>query len=391
MLQLTKFEWIKILKNRTLIGALVVTSFLLFGIFYVRYYQSQSNYAVREMVSEGYTTRIERLVEEKYSGDLTDEKVQLIVSDFMDLFQDNINIKNGWYDGPFYPFYWEIVHAFVPRKKVDIFITMIERVQAGERMSVEEVPIIPLADKQFTTFDKPLTIGNYGPWTDLYKASGDIYLLLALLGILVCSLVFADDTSRNMNQILFTTRYGRRQSLFSKLLAGIGVTSVIFLLVHIINFIVFMAMNDTSGWKSSIQANFAMKIYDFPMEWNHLQVYFWVIALQFFGVLFIVASSFLVSSWVKAPLSAFVAATGLYLLPAILMQALKTSSLAPFFHFFPVNQGNVKNMLVLLSGKEGLLNSTFTGNTFLLFVFLISGHLIFNLLSYGRMKSWSFK
>lgn len=38
MLQLTKFEWIKILKNRTLIGALVVTSFLLFGIFYVRYY-----------------------------------------------------------------------------------------------------------------------------------------------------------------------------------------------------------------------------------------------------------------------------------------------------------------------------------------------------------------
>lgn len=388
MLQLTKFEWIKILKNRTLIGALVVTSFLLFGIFYVRYYQSQSNYAVREMVPEGNTTRIERLVEEKYSGDLTDEKVQLIVSDFMDLFQDNINLKNGWYDGPFYPFYWEIANAFVPRKKVDIYTTMIERVQAGERISIEEVPIIPLADKQFTTFDKPLTIGNYGPWTDLYKASGDIYLLLALLGVLVSSMVFADDTSRNMNQILFTTKHGRRKSLFSKLLAGIGVTSAIFLLVHFINFIVFVIMNDTSGWKSSIQANFAMKIYDFPMEWNHLQVYFWVLTLQFIGILFVAASSFLISAWVKAPLSAFAAATGLYLLPALLMQALKTSSLASFFQFFPVNQSDVKQMLVWLSQKPTFLNTNFVGNFLLVLSFLLVGHVIFSLFAYHRMKDW---
>ncbi|MGT2754717.1 ABC transporter permease subunit [Streptococcus ovis] len=391
MMNLIQFELIKIFKNRTVLGSIVVASFLLFGIFYVRYYQSQNNFAARELVTKGYPTRIDKLVEKKYSGEFTDEKVQLVVSDFMDLFQDNIDIKNEWYDGPFYPFYWEITDAFVSRKTFDIYVRMINKVKAGERMSVEEVPIVTLADKGFNFFEKDLKIGNYGPWTDLYKASGDLYVLIAILVTFASSLIFADDTSKNMNQLLLSTKYGRGQLISSKLLAGILATIGLFAFVHLINFVVFMAMNDISGWKSSIQINFTMKLYDFPMYWNHLQIYFWFLVLQLLGIFFIASSSFLVSALVKSPLSAFTTAVGVYLLPILVIQAFKTSPVALFFNFFPINQNNLNHLLDLLSHQNGLFFSTFIGNTALLYFFFIMGTVLLNLLAYSRMKNWTFK
>lgn len=102
-----------------------------------------------------------------------------------------------------------------------------------------------------------------------------------------------------MNQLLLSTKYGRGQLISSKLLAGILATIGLFAFVHLINFVVFMAMNDISGWKSSIQINFTMKLYDFPMYWNHLQIYFWFLVLQLLGFSLLHLPVFLFLHWLN--------------------------------------------------------------------------------------------
>lgn len=386
MMKLTQFELSKIGKNRTVMGALVVSLFILFGIFYVGYHYSQENFSARDNVEAGYPAKLDKSIKEKYSGDLTDEKVKEIVSDYMEIWQDAKTDSAL----VFYPFYWDIQSTFIPRKNYDLFLVMLDKLENGQRLSVEEVPIKKIDDNDFQNFDKPLQLGNYVPWTDLYKVVGNLYILISVLVALVCSLVFSDDTSRNMNQILFTTKYGKSKSLISKLLAGISASTCLFVAIHIINFITFALMNDISGWKSSIQTNFAMKLSDFPMEWNHLQVFLCIIGLQFLGILFVAATSVLVSSFVKTPLSSFATATGLYLLPALLMQAFKGNIVSKYLYFFPINQANVKNILVLLSSEGDFFRTSVVSNLLLLSLFLLVSYVFFNFIAYRRMKVWRF-
>ena len=388
MMNLVQFEMAKIRQNRTVIGALIASAFILFGIFFVGYHYSQENMAARDNSQNGYTAKLDKTTKEKYAGNLIDDKIELIISDYINLFQSNL--KHEMYNGPFYPFYYDIVSAFISKNNSDIYLTMIDRTKAGDRLSVDEIDIKSLAEKNFKTFNKPLQLGNYVPWTELYRVMGNLYILIAIIVVLICSVIFSDDTSKNMNQILFTTKYGRSKSLISKLSAGLLASISIFVLVHVINIIIFICMHDTSGWKASIQANFAMKLYDFPMAWNHLQVYLWFIILQFIGILFIVALSLLISSLVQTPLSAFATATGLYLLPALLMRLFEKNIIVKYLYFFPINQTDIKNILIIMSSEKGFLGSTVTGNFLLISFFLLLGHSLLTFLTYRHMKVWRF-
>lgn len=388
-MNLVQFEMAKIRQNRTVIGALIASIFILFSIFFVGYHYSQEDMAARDNSQNGYTAKLDKTIKEKYAGNLTDDKIELIISDYINLFQTNL--KNEMYNGPFYPFYYDIVSAFISKNNSDIYLTMIDRTKAGNKLSVDEIDIKSLAEKNFKTFNKPLQLGNYVPWTELYRVIGNLYILIAIVVVLICSVIFSDDNSKNMNQILFTTKYGRSKSLISKLSAGILASINIFVLVQVINIIIFVCMHDVSGWKTSIQANFAMKLYDFPMAWNHLQVYLWFIILQFFGILFIVALSLLISSLVQTPLSAFATATGLYLLPALLMRLFEKNIISKYLYFFPINQTDVKNMLIVMSSEKNFLSSTVTGNFLLIILFLLLGHSVLTFLTYRHMKVWQFR
>ena len=201
-MNLVQFEMAKIRQNRTVIGALIASAFILFGIFFVGYHYSQENMAARDNSQNGYTAKLDKTIKEKYAGNLIDDKIELIISDYINLFQSNL--KHEMYNGPFYPFYYDIVSAFISKNNSDIYLTMIDRTKAGDRLSVDEIDIKSLAEKNFKTFNKPLQLGNYVPWTELYRVMGNLYILIAIIVVLICSVIFSDDTSKNMNQILFT-------------------------------------------------------------------------------------------------------------------------------------------------------------------------------------------
>ena len=54
---------------------------------------------------KGFEKSLDVIIDEKYSGEFTDEKVKMILSDSMNNFQENEEQKVV--NKPFYPFYWE--------------------------------------------------------------------------------------------------------------------------------------------------------------------------------------------------------------------------------------------------------------------------------------------
>ena len=217
MTSLIKFELGKILRNRTVFGGIVVGCLVLLGIFFVGYHYSQLSMSEASNKKKGFEKSLDVIIDEKYSGEFTDEKVKMILSDSMNNFQENEEKKVV--NKPFYPFYWEMGDTFFSKDAENVYSEMIEQVNKGQRLTIEDVDLYSLDEVGFKKFDTPLTLGNYVPWTDLYRVLGYIYALLSIITILVSSIVFSDDNSKNINQILLVTKYGRNKMIFAKLIA----------------------------------------------------------------------------------------------------------------------------------------------------------------------------
>ena len=82
-MKIIKFEFEKVLKNKIVIGSLVISFIVLLGIFFVGYNYSQFKMSERNNVNKGFPKNIDTIISQKYAGDFTDKKVQMILSDSM--------------------------------------------------------------------------------------------------------------------------------------------------------------------------------------------------------------------------------------------------------------------------------------------------------------------
>lgn len=191
-MKIIKFEFEKVLKNKIVIGSLVISFIVLLGIFFVGYNYSQFKMSERNNVNKGFPKNIDTIISQKYAGDFTDKKVQMILSDSMNQFQENE--EKGVTDKPFYLFYWQMGDNFFDDDSENIYTEMIQKVKSGERLLLDDVSVHSIRDLGFTEFEKPLQIGNYVPWTDFFSVIGNINLLICVLTILICSTIFSNDT-----------------------------------------------------------------------------------------------------------------------------------------------------------------------------------------------------
>src|SRR5690625_5409254 len=94
-----------------------------------------------------------------------------------------------------------------------------------------------------------------------------LFILTIMLTILICSLVFSGDTSRNMNQLLLSTKFGRNKLTISKIIAATLISIFVFIFIQIISLVSFYIYNSGfSGWDVSIQTNFSLKLFGFTVE-----------------------------------------------------------------------------------------------------------------------------
>ena len=393
MKTLIRFEFQKILKNKTILGSFVASLFLLAGIFFIGYHYSQYQFAARDNIAHGYSKDIEQ----SYRGEFTDNKIRRIIEDDLKKFQERELSDDGswkekgepWLFHPFYLFTEQISDVFV-KDAQHLYEKEMERVKKGKMLTIEDIEVRSIKDLGFKEFGKPLQIGNYAPWLDLYKVQGNVSILVSILVILVCSLIFSDDKAKNMNQVLLTTKYGRNRLIKAKIGVAFLLTIVLFIVLQKVTYFFFYIMYFNICLCCSIKNKLYFGFFSFPLEWNHLQVYFWFLSLQFTGLLFTAGVTLLMSSLLNSPLSVLSFSISLYLLPYFLAQIFREGLAQKLLYLFPINQQSVGKLLGLFASNREYFFQDFIINSLCVFSFLIGLALLLKIVSYFHAKNWKF-
>lgn len=379
MINIIKFETTKIIRNKSIIGGVIISVLVMLGIFYVGYYQSQT------ISSERHATEnqidVNKKIKDEYEGDLSNERIEMILNDYMSVFQDEPETKHN-----FYPFYWDIAQTFFPTN-YDVYLAM-NAAEKENKLTTHDINLKKVEDIDFHDFEKPLKIGNYVPWNDLYQVTSYLFVLSSLISIIVCSLVFAEDVSKNITQLLLTTKYGPNKMILSKIITGSFISVFIFSILQIMNYLVFSFLYDTSGWDSSIQTNFKYHFFDFPIELNHLQIYLISILIHLVGLTFVIGITLFISSCTKTSFSALAITLGLFFLPEFLINMVSMKTLKKLLQIFPINHFNIQNLLGMLGYEGNFFLPDFYKNIFILVIFLLLMKFLFDSLSYSLGKKW---
>lgn len=390
-MKIFKFELTKIIKNKTFIGGLIISLLVSFGIFFVGYYYSQNYSAQRSNEKYGYSRTMDKKIKKNYQGDLTNDLVHEITTDYLTMRQDALEKRGVSHsDFAFYPFYWEIVNHFAIGGMSDVADKMNAAAMKHQgQITVADISLKDVNAAGLRKFSVPLKLGNYVPWTDFFKVSGNIFLLCNVLVVLICATVFADDTSRNINQLLFTTKYGRTKMNYTKNLAAISISIGLLFLFVGLNYAIFSVLFDTSGINGSIQANFSLGLEQFPKLWSHSQLFFFLLILQLLAILFTASVTLFISALSNSTMTSFATALGIFFLPYLLKELLKVGIGNQILMLFPINLANPIQLMLNLSNQEFLLGD-FSRNVLLLIITFISCKVILQVTTYYKMKNWHF-
>ncbi|MBO0994452.1 ABC transporter permease subunit [Bacillus sp. SD088] len=377
MRTIVKYEMEKIRKNKTFIGALIVSCFVLASILLIGFHYSQVN------TKQGDGLELYHQVVEKSTGEFTDQNVREILADYIDRYQ-SVDVNNRIFD----MFSYEIADTFFPKGE-DNYLKLNNAMEQGKKMTIDQINPKTIKDIGFTQFEIPLKIGSYVTWYDLFKVMGQLFILTSIVTILVCSLVFSSDTSRNMNQLLLSTRFGRNKLTIAKIIAATLISTFVFLMVQGVLLFAFYVYNSGfTGWDTSIQTNFSLELFRFPDEINQLQVFLLAEALQFIGLLAIVGITLYVSSTTRSPFSALTIALGLFLLPKAITQLIKRGIVYKLLNLFPINHYRIEDFLTLMTAKQEFILQSFTQNIVLTMIVLMVMKIGFDVVVYLRMKRY---
>ena len=375
MIEVMKCEIEKIIKTKNFLALIIIALIVLVGIFQVGFNYSQLSLSeISNQKRTGYT-ELYRGIANEHAGEFNDKKVKEILSDFIELYQSEIDGEKR----PFDLFSWDIAEVFFPKGE-DIYLKMNDAMERGEKITIDEINLLSVKDAGFSNFSNPLKIGSYTQWNDLYKVLGGLFILISLLVIVICSTVFSGEVSSNINQLLLSTKYGRSKMILSKIIAATGISIILFIAIHAITFIRFyFHYYALDGWNASVQTNFSLKLFNFPVEVNHLQVYFLILIFQLFGLLATVGVTLFISSITKSTFSSLLVATSAFFLPLGLSSVFRTGIIYKLLCLFPINIYNPEKMLTVMAEK-GFIFNTFAQNfifvIFLLLVVKILGDLV---------------
>ena len=377
MRRIVQCEIDKIIKNKTFIGALIVTLFVLAGILFLGFYYSQLQGQYR-----GEMDRYHKNVEE-HTGEFNDQKVREILTDYMDRFQrDDINNRASDL------FSWEIADTFFPKDE-DIYLKMNDVVEQGDKITIDQINLKTIKEIGFTQFQAPLKIGSFVTWKDLFNVTNQLFILTSIIAILVSSLVFSSDTSRNMNQLLLSTKFGRNKLSIARIMTATLISIFVFLFIQVISLVAFYVYNSGfTGWDTSIQTNFSLELFSFPVELNHLQVFCLAIALHSISLLAIVGITIYVSSITYSPFSSLIIALGLFLLPKAFTQLIKSGIVYKLLNLFPINNYRIEDILTFMSSKHDYILNSFGQNIILTMVVLLAIKVVLDFVVYRRMKQY---
>lgn len=382
MMTLIKYELEKLAKNRIFFVTSIVSLVIIAGFFLVGYYYSQLSYAEQNNADKGYP-EFYLDITNKYSGDFNDRKVEEVLSDYMNGYQSYIDVEKR----PFDVFSWYIAEVFFPKGE-DIYLKMNDAMENGEKITFDQIQydVPTVQDVGFASFNNPLKLGSYNTWGDLFLVTNSMFILASLFIIFISSSVFSGEAANNINQLLLSTKYGRGKLTGVKIIVAIGVSVLVFLVIQLISFLFFYYYYGISGWDASIQTNFSVTLYNFPMEMNNLQVYLLVIGVQMIGLLSIVGITLLISSMTKAPFISLAISLGAFFLPYLLGEIYQTGIIAKILNLFPIQHYQVEEMLTIMQTDTFFFFSGFIPNVILAICIALIIKIVADLIIYLQIK-----
>lgn len=381
MLSIIRYELEKIMRNKTFLVLFIASLLVLMGIFQIGFNYSQLSSINDSNREKGYSEFYKQIAN-KHKGDFNDEKVEEILADFIDRYQDEGDIDKR----PFDLFSYDIGSVFFSKDE-DIYLKMNDAIEHNEKITIDQINLKSIDEIGFKTFDKSFTIGSYSNWSDLYVVLGMTFILLCIIVIVICSTIYSNEVSSGINQLLLSTKYGRSKLISSKIISSILVTISGFIFIQLITLIAFyLRYYGFDGWDTSIQVNFSIQLFNFPVYLNHLQIYFIIIIFQLFALLSIAGTTLLISSFSKSNLSSVLISIGIFLLPVGLMQIFREGIVHNLLYLFPINLYNPIDMLsILREDNVFFLNSFIANFSLVIGIFVIVAFLL-NIIGYNKVK-----
>jgi len=373
-----KYELEKIIKNKAFLAASIISLVIIAGVFFVSYYSSQLTFAEQTNAEIGYPNLHSEIIN-MHSGEFTDEKVKEVLSDYMERFQSDVNKQ------PMDVFSWGIADLFIDKSE-DIYLKMGKAMENGEKIIIDQIDVVTIQERGFASFANPLKLGNYNTWGNLFNVTNQLFILASLLIIFICSSIYSSETSSNINQLLLSTKHGRGKLTIAKIIAATGVSILVFLAIQTISFIFFYFYHGISGWDASIQTNFSIFLYSFPVELNNMQVFFLVIAVQMVGILSIVGMTLFVSSITKSPFISLAISLGVFVTPYLLGTIFQSGIIAKILNLFPIQNYQVEKMLTIMQTNTVYFFDSFFSNVILTICIALVIKLIADVTIYYKIK-----
>lgn len=362
MKKLTQLEFAKLVKNKTFLWSIVALAIVcLTSLFMVI---STTQMAKSTDTFKRNSIQKNQKIAKKYEGKLDDGKVRLILDDYIISTknkEDAIFGKNG---KPISMPLKDVFSSSISEEMVakdekglnDIFALA----SINPNLKLSDLKIKSVKDLNINKNIKSVELASFYSWSDFYLISEILFIPIVIIIIIIAAGLFSNERSRNIEQLILSTKYGRNKLTLSKFKAVFRVSTLVFLSVHIISFLIFTFTYGLDGWNGSIQTNFYLRTFEFPEVLNNIQVYLVMLLIQAFGLLFILGVVTLVSSLTNSAFSSMIISLAILMLPKGLEKLFtKGTSLNKVQQYFPINNFNKDNILLGMYDKDMYFSGSF--------------------------------
>lgn len=172
-------------------------------------------------------------------------------------------------------------------------------------------------------------VANFGynkGWIKLFSIQNRMPYTIGMFLIIVLTPIFSEEYSHKTLSSLFTSKYGKKRLIRSKIIAALVITTGTWLITHIVNISLVALIYGLEGYGTFVQD----WVFDFsPFLWTMGSTYIAVILMNLLGMYFFASVALYVSTKTKNPFTTLVVSALMLLFPTLIFNQ--------FIPFLPAN------------------------------------------------------
>ncbi|CDO19048.1 Uncharacterized protein BN963_SGAL_02256 [Streptococcus gallolyticus] len=380
MKKLYRFELKKIFHNNTFLFTIIALLVVVFGILWINFNNSQMASGVG--TSTRKSIQYNQKIAKQFEGKLDDSKIKDVLANYLDFYKEEVGNSNKISSKPM-----DVFSYYIADNMLDTQNNLASLVAKNPNITIDEVDIKPLSSLNINDSIKNLKITSYFSWSDLFKAVTAVFIPMIVAIIIINSRIFSDEKFQRMDHILLTTKYGRNKLTIEKIKAGFTSSIFIFFSTILIVLAEYTYYYGFSGWDGSIQANFYLKTFSFPVTINNLQVLFVLLFIQLLNIILITSITMLISSLMNSSFTTMLVSLGVIALPKGLDKLLMSGGpLSKVQQYMPINNFTLDNVLNNMGFDENFFFNNFWINIGVICVITLIGSMlsIFEVYTYQK-------